>query len=286
MPSHHQHLLDIAYRLTRQQSVDGSWSAFQLRPGGSNHWTTAAALTALGSVARRQNKLPGWLRQSQQRGWMRLRQDALNHPLGFNSVTPTDADSTTWLCRALVQHCFNLKKHHQDDLAVYTDWLMKNLSYLDSHIDQTCLGMMTYIESDRILEFVGQPGIQSSWLAVHHCVTVNAIQLGQELQEFLPDICVDVAHRLTSLHFKHEPFWWTDSIVIDLIQQKYQPVDQVIDPSALTLRVPFHQDQTGQGSSYSGFSDVEGGVCEDNGIFTNTLLLLSLANQSFTSVES
>ena len=279
MPSHHQHLLNIAYRLVRQQSVDGSWSAFQLRPGGSNHWTTAAALTALGSVARRLNKLPGWLRQSQQRGWMRLRKDALNHALGFNSVTPTDADSTTWLCRALVQHCFNLKNHHQDDFAVYKNWLTKNLNYLESHIDGTCLGMMTYIESDRILEFVGQPGIQSSWLAVHYCVTVNAVQLGQELQEFLPDICGDLARRFMLLHFKNEPFWWTDSIVIDLIQKKYQLFDQFIDLPSLTLRVPFHQDQTGQGSSYSRFSNVEGGVCEDNGTFMNTLFLLSLANQ-------
>ena len=113
MSLNNQTLLKTAYRITRGQSVDGSWSAFQLRPGGSSHWSTAAALTALGSVDRRQAQATRWLRQAQQRGWMRLEQDAINQPLGFNAMTPTDADSTTWLCRALVQRCFNLKNNHQ-----------------------------------------------------------------------------------------------------------------------------------------------------------------------------
>lgn len=277
MSLNNQSLLKTAYSISRRQSFDGSWSAFQLRPGGSNHWTTAAALTALGSVDRRQTKAPRWLSQAQQRGWMRLEQDAINQPLGFNAMTPTDADSTTWLCRALVQRCINLKNNHQrENYLVSENWLIKCLAYLEEHIDSTQNGIKTYIEADRILEFVGHSGGGSSWLGVHHCVSANAIELGKELHKYLPDINVNLSSRLASLEIKSEPFWWTDKLIIELLLKKQEYSDEKISPSSLVLRVPLHQDKTGNSTSYSNVSDIEGGYCEDNGIFNDTLSILLL----------
>ena len=275
MSLNNQTLLKTAYRITRGQSVDGSWSAFQLRPGGSSHWSTAAALTALGSVDRRQAQATRWLRQAQQRGWMRLEQDAINQPLGFNAMTPTDADSTTWLCRALVQRCFNLKNNHQHKYYLACEkWLMKCLDYLEEHIEPTQNGMKTYIKADQILDFVGHSGGKSSWFGVHHCVSANAVELGKELQKYLPDINVNLSSRLASLEFKSEPFWWTDKLIIELLLKKREYQDGKISPSSLVLRVPLHHDKTGNITSYSNVSDVEGGSCEDNGIFSDTLSIL------------
>lgn len=277
MPEDNQSLLKTAYSLVRQQSTDGSWSAFQLRPGGSNHWTTAAALTALGSVERRQGTVPRWLQQAQQRGWTRLEQDSVDQPLGFNTVTPTDADSTTWLCRALVQRCFNFKNTHQHDHYLASEkWLKQCLTYIEKHLEPNKNGIKTYIESDQILEFVGQPGINSSWLGVHHCVGANAMELGKELQNYLPDINANLSRQLASLEIKNEPFWWTDELIIELLRKKCRQHGQKIKASSLILRVPYHHDRTGDSTIYSSQSDIEGGTCGDNGIFSDVLSLLLL----------
>ena len=121
-----QKALALAHRLCERQSKTGSWNAFVLRPGGSNLWTTAVSLCALGQLKKKLSaKPPRWIERGLKRGWQFMAdQQSLGSAIGFNAETPHDADSTIWLCRSLITlgnhqtiENFDKQKNHKGRLA-------------------------------------------------------------------------------------------------------------------------------------------------------------------------
>lgn len=271
--------LKQAYKLCRRQTKNGYWNAFNLRPGGSALWTTCTALTALGKVVIRSKvkRQPYWLLKSIERGWQCLDQNCEKQTIGFNLNTPSDADSTTWLCRALIvrYQLYQLgivfgDRDHSDILG----WLDKNLNYIEDHIDPSLTGMQTYTTEDQILQYINHYECKSSWLSKHSCVTANTKALGLELSAIPTKNFTKYSLLLAKLKPSKNAFWWTDPRIIDILMGKKMPED-----IQLVLRVPEHDDQTGNKTAYNEFTDIEGALSKDDGSFKLSLSIISTSNE-------
>ena len=263
-----QDLLSETYKLCRYQQRDGCWNAFTLRPGGSGYWTTAAALAALACAENRLTRKPGWLTQAQKIGWKRLQEDNSLKPIGFNSVTPYDADSTIWLARALIRRIETRETLNQQ--VQKKEWLNSCLEFIESHIDRETKKVCTYKEADGILEFVNRKCNKSSWLKPHDCVTANAIALGRELAEKSNSVeHVKLTRELQSLTKGEQAFWWTSDEIIPTLLKEKENSEQLI------LRVPNHDDPNGSNTNYSTTVDIESGIAKDNGSFRSLLNIIS-----------
>ena len=292
-----------ARALVRSANRQGLWEAFQLRPGGSSIWTSAVVLHALGAVFRACPDLltVPLLQRSWGRAWSCF--DCLDQSaVGFNRLTPADADSTIWLRRALTQRQW---------LAMPKSVAMEQwIRCLDVYIDAHSLGagVCTYLHDDGILDFVGLPSqSSSSWLLPHGCVGLNRVALLAELGVYSAPQALD-AVASTPL-----PFWWQepqigawliasatgfrdcgtsmgrllvslfdDSVTVDSPSAVVRvllraQLSSGLWPALFTLRVPGHSDRTGAASSYRDSLDTEGALCRDNGIFTTALVLAALA---------
>lgn len=278
----HKVNLKLAYELCRKQTGEGIWDAFRLRPGGSALWTTTTALTALGKVVlvNERKRQPNWLIKSIERGWEYLDKNCQNKSIGFNQETPSDADSTTWLCRALIMRYqlfrAGVLRGSFGDSEVL-GWLLKGLDYIREHVDSSCMGVRTYTEEDNILEYIDFNGQKSSWLSKHNCVTANTRMLGLELGEIPIHSLDKYSLVFLGLETDRNAFWWTDSRVIDLIYGEITSAD-----FPLVLRVPEHSDQSGSNTVYHESTDTEGALSIDDGSFVLSLTILASCNSGKT----
>lgn len=278
-PKNQQLLLELAYDLCSSQKRFGNWDAFTLRPGGSSLWTTASALTALGKAELILKQKPIWLLRCTRRGWKYLEETANMKPIGFNELTPCDADSTCWMAHAIVYRIANIA--HISDSSE-SEWLLKWLhiciNYLVSHVDQKRNGVRTYIAEDGIMEYINRQGHSSSWLDVHNCVTANVQALGRNLKLFLPEVAPEHSELFCNFRLGGSPFWWTSPEIMNYLNDTSLCDKRVPRSDPWTLRIPFHDDFTGNCSVYSDKVDVEGGLCEDSGGFSTVLSILACAN--------
>lgn len=130
------------------------WWDFQLMPGQSNIWISALVIALTQRTTC--NKLLSMREEC-------LRQLTVNNSLingvGYNQFTPSDADSSIWLARA-IKSC---SKPIPDELK----------NYIDRHVQQDNL-VSTYISSDNIDKFIGLDIKQcAGWLSGHACVGTN-----------------------------------------------------------------------------------------------------------------
>ena len=281
----------------------GLWEAFQLRPGGSGSWTTAVVLHAMGMAFRACPSLMTVpvLQRSWFRAWNRLYAlRAADGSIGFNPATPSDADSTIWLRRALEQR----RRLGVADSLDDDGWIGQADCYIVGHLGSD--GVHTYTSADAILGYVGlAASASSSWLGAHGCVTLNYIALRREL-----GLVSDPG--LTPL-LSLQPFWWQErSIGAWLLRSAVgflavddepfglrcasldnsstpsgmqDPLQHVLAlqlpsglwPPRFTLKVPDHADFTGDLTDYSLMRDTEAALCPDNGIFTSALFASGLA---------
>jgi hypothetical protein len=281
----------------------GLWEAFQLRPGGSQSWTTAVVLHAMGMAFRACPDLTTvpLLQRSWTRAWDKLSDlRAADGSIGFNSATPSDADSTIWLRRALEQR---RRLGTPDPLADHL-WMDQADRFIANHLGSN--GVHTYTSEDGILNYVGlDASAPSSWLAAHGCVTLNYIALKSELEPLPEDW--ECPSPLP------QPFWWPNlaigawlissavgflaldhdlyGLLVGLTDigstssDVHDPLRHVLDlqlpsglwPPRFTLQVPDHADPTGDLTDYSLLCDTEAALCPDNGIFTSALFTSSLA---------
>lgn len=269
----HQLLLKLCFNLCSTQRREGSWDAFTLRPGGSSHWTTGAALSALSKAELVLKHKPLWLLRSVKRGWEYMEKSANLQPVGFNELTPCDADSTCWLARAIVYRLANSPS--QADSERLGEWLIICIDYLKGHVDKEHNGIRTYLLEDGIMNFVNRQGQASSWLKVHSCVTANAKSLGHELRTLLPKFAPQASGVFYCLDVGDQPFWWTAPEILGELyaDDSARLVGQKI--TSWILRIPFHDDFTGESSDYSHEADTEGGLCTDSGAFSLALRILA-----------
>jgi len=281
----------------------GLWEAFQLRPGGSQSWTTAVVLHAMALAFRACPDLISVpvLQRCWTRAWANLSElRATDGSIGFNPATPSDADSTIWLRRALEQRRrLGAPNPHDDQL-----WMDQTDQFIANHLDSD--GVHTYTSQDGILNYVGlDASAPSSWLGAHGCVSVNYIALINELAPL-------TISRASASPLPH-PFWWQERSICAWLMSSalgFVAMDQelsgllvgatvhsatptsaqdllqhVLDlqlpsglwPGRFTLRVPDHADPTGDLTDYSLLRDTEAALCSDNGIFTSALFTSSMA---------
>jgi len=269
----HQLLLKMCFNLCSSQRREGSWDAFTLRPGGSSHWTTGAALAALSKAEFVLRQKPLWLMRSVKRGWDYMEKTANLQPVGFNELTPCDADSTCWLARAIVYRLANSPFHADSERL--GEWLIICIDYLKSHIDRESNGIRTYLLEDGIMDFVNRQGKTSSWLKVHSCVTANAKSLGRELRTLLPQFAPQASVVFSCLEVGDQPFWWTAPEILGELNGDDSGRLLGQKKTAWVLRIPFHDDFTGESSDYSHEADTEGGLCTDSGTFSLALGILA-----------
>ena len=143
---------------------DDFWWDFKLMPGQSNIWISALviALTQRSPC----NKLLSMREEC-------LKQLTTNNSLingvGYNQFTPSDADSSIWLARA-IKSC--------------TRTIPKELTnYIERHVQQDKL-VSTYISSDKVGEFIGLETMKcTGWLSGHACVGTNYVCLEPQLEQ-------------------------------------------------------------------------------------------------------
>jgi hypothetical protein len=138
------------------------WSGFDLRPGRSDGWVTAAVLCLLAVEP------DPWLQQTlrQRRADLFSRLPS-GQALGFNQHTPTDADSSIWLQRCRLAHGLAADPRLQRYIASH--WLGD--------------GIATYTDSDGIAGFIDRPGQACPvWTSAHDCVLANLSALNGPLQ--------------------------------------------------------------------------------------------------------
>ena len=280
-----QKALALAHRLCERQSKTGSWNAFVLRPGGSNQWTTAVSLCALGQLKKKLSaKPPRWIERGLKRGWQFMAdQQSLGSAIGFNAETPHDADSTIWLCRSLITlgNHQTIESFDKQKKITREDWLEKGLEYVIKHLTEDERMVCTYTCEDGILEYVGRPNhLGSSWLGPHHCVSANAVALARELEEFCPNVKVESSKKLAKLDLSGRPFWWPNKDMSTFLLGEASINRLEAIEAHWVLRVPDHADKTGEHSTYSQDRDTEGAICKDNGSFGLAISIINIASQS------
>lgn len=267
-----QDLLQACYSLTTCQAAQGDWSAFALRPGGSSLWTTAAALAALGHGMRQLAMRPRWLERSYKRGWDHLLKTSEGKPIGFNPLTPPDADSSVWLARALNQRIRCPSIQATPTLETASAWLSTSLSYIERHGCDDLQRLSTYNRSDQILRFVGRADdAESHWLNGHPCVSANGRRLGEDLShnEALPPS--PITQMLQNLDTAGKAYWWTDDSIIPALLGEATNKPWI-------LRVPDHDDPDGTQTTYDTSITIEGGEACDQGAFRLILMILSMGS--------
>lgn len=270
-----QELLQACYGLTSCQARQGDWSAFNLRPGGSSLWTTAAALTALGHGLLQITTRPRWLARSYERGWDYLIRAKEGEPIGFNPLTPPDADSTVWLARALGQRLRSATDDQSPTRDAGDVWLASCLDYIREHVCADGERLSTYNRSDGILGFVGRPDHATShWLSPHPCVSANGRRLGQELSQHEKHSTHPVTHTLQNLNSDGRAYWWADNSIIPAL------LGEATDKQWI-LRVPDHGDADGSTTAYHHTIDIEGGEADDQGAFRMILNILSMEGSRY-----
>ena len=269
--------LHLGRRLCNQQAENGSWSAFQLRPGGSDTWTTSCCLRALEELKTQSEKngktLP-WLDNAIAMGWKYLNKNKkIASGIGFNSFTPNDADSSVWLCRALAARAYNSSAEEVHEIE---DQIYELLEYIKLHLSPEGNKISTYNMEDKILEFVNIEGNESAWLDGHDCVTANAEALAKEL-EINHQITISKPEKsyLKNLKNGDKPYWWDNSLFCKIILNEAK-ISRATLPNRLTLRVPNHNDKTGSQTTYNSRNDTERSTALDNGCFETCLRIINL----------
>jgi hypothetical protein len=166
-----------------REHAQSPWSGFDLRPGRSDGWVTAAVLCLLAAAP------DPWLQQVlHQRCQELFSSRPSGQPLGFNQHTPADADSSIWLQRCRLAH----------GLAADPD--------LERYITGHWLGdgIATYRDNDGIAAFIGRPGEACPvWTRAHDCVLANLSALNGSLQA---KALQQLRQRVLSGRFRST--WW------------------------------------------------------------------------------
>ena len=130
--------------------------------------------------------------------------------------------------------------------------------------------------SDKILEFVNIRDTESAWLKGHDCVTANAEALASELKGCQRiTIQSHKTNYLKNLVNDNSPYWWSNKSFCKIILNQ-EKISRKILPRRLTLRVPNHDDLTGDSTQYYNKNDIEMSIAFDNGIFEDCLRLINL----------
>ncbi len=139
------------------------WQGFELNPGVSDRWVATAILTLLAGV-----QSEPWLAQLWQQRCDQLLNDMRPiQPIGYNTLTPADADSTIWLQRLL------LARSHNADASLSR--------FIAAHWQET--GIATYRANSGIATFINRDLTDcQGWLASHDCVLANLSALPGSLQ--------------------------------------------------------------------------------------------------------
>ena len=133
---------------------DYFWWDFQLMPGQSNIWISALVIALTQRTT--SNKLLSMREECLKR---LVVNNSLINGVGYNQFTPSDADSSIWLARA-IKSC---SKTIPDDLR----------NYIERHVQQDNL-VSTYIFTDKVDKFIGLDKKHcAGWLSGHACVGTN-----------------------------------------------------------------------------------------------------------------
>lgn len=212
-----QHDLRAALLEHWQRHQKDPWQGFQLNPGSSDRWITAAVLTLLanedgaGSAA--------WL----QRLWQQRCEQLVSNlkplqPIGYNKHTPADADSSIWLQRLLIA------SGRPADVGLNR--------FIAAHWSRD--GISTYRPQSGIAAFINRDAMQTKgWLMAHDCVLANLSALSGPLQNGALSL---LRRRVQSGAFRS--YWWPAAgwalalaprgslplqAVVDLVEQPLTP---------------------------------------------------------------
>lgn len=189
-------IIRTLYFLKSKQNSDGLWRDFETLAGASSDWVSGFVSTvvlladdplemtdkAINSLASRQRLNGGW---------------------SYNSIVPTDCDSTSWVLLAL-STAPNLNENI----------IHKGIRYIISHQNKISGGFSTYCPDDGIHEFIQAPSIDimEGWFDVHSCVTCVAIQT--LVENGLPIDSDIILNALTYLDTQRnnsglwDSYWW------------------------------------------------------------------------------
>ena len=160
---------------------DNFWLDFQLMPGQSNIWISALVIALTQKV-----KCDTLLSMREESLKQLISNDSLINGVGYNQFTPSDADSSIWLARAI--------KSCSRKIPV------ELVDYIQRHVKKDNL-VSTYISSDKVDNFIGLDIMQcSGWLSSHACVGTNYM-------------CLEPKSKLAQLpNISLSSYWWpTDS---------------------------------------------------------------------------
>ena len=194
-----------------------SWSGFELLPGASDVWVPLACLTLLAPLREHQRLGPTYAR-------MLSRLEPVltsGEPVGYNSQTPADLDSTIWLLRCLQQ----LGRPLPPELCKWVS---------DSW--QPECGCSTYPFAETIATYINHNVSDvGGWCAPHDCVLANLAA-----EPALP-------HAATALQLLRKKlraqsfssYWWPlDGLILSLLPRGCLPSSAVRQLANQQLSAP------------------------------------------------
>ncbi len=155
--------IDIAIKkgmdfVKKKQCNDGLWRDFKTLAGASSEWLSGLVAYAISSGGYQKEIISPTLKEL-------LKRQRDNGGWSYNSIVPTDCDSTTWVMLALSR--FPISNQYA---------IKKAINYIEFHYNKHSEGFSTYNIHDGIHKFIrATPEDIDGWTSVHSDITSVAI---------------------------------------------------------------------------------------------------------------